>query len=69
MRCECCDEAVRRGAEIPDARWIRFGDCYCEGCSWLLPRDLIETGFDKECCPEHGTRPLQKVSPVPFGDY
>jgi hypothetical protein len=68
VRCECCEQSVRRGAEIPAARWIRFGDGYCESCSWLLPRDLIETGFDKACCPEHGRRPMEKVTPLAFED-
>jgi hypothetical protein len=69
VRCECCEGLVKRGADLPAARWIRFGDCYCPNCTWLLSRELIEAGFDRECCPEHGQRPMQKVVPLPFDDY
>jgi hypothetical protein len=67
--CPCCESTIKRGAELPAARWIRFGDCYCSDCTWLLSRELVEVGFDRECCPEHGQHPMPKAFPLPFDDY
>jgi hypothetical protein len=65
MECPCCTTELVRAADLPEIRgWMRHGDRYCDDCTWVFPRELLddEEEFD-ETCPCHG--PIQPVKPAP----
>lgn len=66
MDCPCCGDSLSRGADLPEARWIRFGDRYCRSCYWLFAREGSELVALVAFCPEHGETPGRRATPLAF---
>ena len=56
MECPCCTTELIRARDLPEIRgWMRYGDRYCDDCTWVFPRELLDEERDSgDTCPCHG---------------
>jgi hypothetical protein len=48
MTCYCCGSPLARASDVPDVRWMRYGDRYCGQCEHVVSREQLVDGWPTE---------------------